>query len=212
MQYSLREEIANAISHGVGTLLSIPALICLIVYSSLYGNAWHIVSFTIYGVSLVLLYFCSTMLHSLPEGKWKDIFEILDHSMIYVLIAGTYTPFLLVTLRGALGWSMFGIVWGLAVIGIVFKIFFVKRFMILSTILYIAMGWMIIFTFGPLRSQLSEPGIALLVSGGIIYTIGSIFYVWRKIPHHHMVWHIFVIAGSVCHFFSILFYVLPLPI
>ncbi|MFD2673130.1 PAQR family membrane homeostasis protein TrhA [Marinicrinis sediminis] len=211
MEYNLREEVANAISHGIGTLLSIAALVLLVVFASLYGDAWHIVSFTIFGVSLVLLYTCSTLLHSFPKGKVKNLFEILDHSMIYVLIAGTYTPFLLVSLRGPLGWTLFGIIWGLTAAGIVFKVFFVKRFIILSTLLYIVMGWMIIFGFGPLRESVPDTGIFWLVLGGVVYTLGSIFYVWRKIPYHHAIWHLFVIGGSVCHFFAIFFYVLPMP-
>ncbi|MDF2659592.1 MAG: channel protein hemolysin family [Paenibacillus sp.] len=211
MQYSLKEEIANAISHGIGALLSAAALAVLVVFASLHGTVWHIVSFSIFGTTLVLLYTCSTLLHSFREGKTKDIFEFLDHSAIYLLIAGTYTPFLLVTLRGPLGWTILGIVWGLAVAGIVFKAFFVKKFIMLSTLFYIGMGWLIVFAIKPLYEQLPWNGLLWLVGGGIFYTVGTIFYVWRKVPYHHAIWHTFVIGGSVCHFIAILFYVLPMP-
>lgn len=207
MEYSHKEEIANAISHGVGVLLSIAALVILVVHAALYGDAWHVVSFAIFGSSLVILYTCSTLLHSL-RGKAKEIFEILDHSAIYLLIAGSYTPFLLVTLRGASGWTLFGIIWGLALAGIVFKAYFVKRFILLSTLFYIGMGWIIIFAFPALLDQLPMGGIVWLVIGGVLYTVGSIFYVWRRIPYHHAIWHVFVIGGSVSHFFAVLLYVL----
>lgn len=211
MEYTRREEFANAVTHGLGAALSIAALTLLIIFSSWYGDVWHIVSTTIFGVTLVILYTFSTLLHSMPaRSRAKDVFEILDHSAIYLLIAGTYTPFLLVTLRGPLGWTLFGIIWGMAAIGSILKIFFVKRFVIVSTLAYIFMGWMIVFAFKPLMERLATPGLIWLVAGGILYTIGSLFYVWRKVPHHHAIWHLFVIAGSVCHFFCVLFYVIPL--
>ncbi|NDI36140.1 PAQR family membrane homeostasis protein TrhA [Chengkuizengella sediminis] len=208
MEYSHKEEIVNAITHGIGALLSIAALVLLIVFSSLYGSPWHIVSFTIFGTSLVLLYVFSTLLHSFKEGVTKNVFEVLDHSAIYLLIAGSYTPFVLVTLRGPLGWTLFGIIWGLAVIGIVFKVFFVKRFIIMSTIFYVLMGWMIMIGIKPLYENMMLNGFIWLVLGGILYTAGTIFYVWRKFPYHHAVWHLFVLAGSVSHFFAVL-YLLP---
>jgi hemolysin III len=207
MEYSAKEEVANAVTHGIGALLSIAALVILIIQAALYGNVWHVVSVAIFGASLVILYTCSTLLHSL-RGKAKDVFEILDHSAIYLLIAGTYTPFLLVTLRGPLGWSLFGIVWGLALVGIVFKAYFVKKFILLSTLFYIGMGWMIIVAFPVLLRLLPTGGILWLVIGGVLYTVGSLFYVWRGIPYHHAIWHSFVIAGSVSHFFAVLLYVI----
>lgn len=209
MEFSWREEIANAVSHGIGTLLSVAALVLLTVYASLYGDVWHVVSFSIFGAALVILYACSTMLHSLPQSKAKDIFEILDHSAIYLLIAGTYTPFLLVTLRGPLGWTLFGIVWGMAIAGSILKVFFVKKFVVLSTLVYIFMGWMIIFAIKPLMANLPGLGLMWLVIGGVLYSVGSIFYVWRRVPYHHAIWHLFVIGGSTAHFFAILLYVLP---
>lgn len=205
--YTKREEVVNAITHGLGTLLSIAGLALLIVYASLEGTSWHVVSFTIYGITMLLLYTASTLVHALPEGKVKDLFETFDHSCIYLFIAGTYTPILLVTLRGPLGWTLFGIVWGLAAGGVVFKAFFTKRFLFLSTLFYVFMGWMIVFAWHPLLSSLQPGGIRLLVIGGVLYTVGSIFYMWRAFPHHHAVWHLFVLAGSAMHFFAILFYV-----
>ncbi|MFC5453014.1 PAQR family membrane homeostasis protein TrhA [Paenibacillus aestuarii] len=208
MDYSIREERANAISHGIGVLLSIVAFILLIVQASLRGDAWHIVSYSIFGAALVTLYSCSTLLHSVQHPKLKDLFEIMDHAAIYLLIAGTYTPFLLVTLRGPLGWTLFAVIWGLALIGMVFKLFFVKRFMVTSTICYIAMGWLVILAFKPLYTNLPFGGILWLVIGGLLYTFGTIFYLWRRVPYHHLIWHIFVLAGSASHFISIYGYVL----
>ncbi|WP_051775454.1 PAQR family membrane homeostasis protein TrhA [Paenibacillus tyrfis] len=206
---SWKEERANAISHGIGAALSVAALVLLLLHSMQNGTVWHIVSFTVFGVSLILLYVCSTLLHSARKERWVDLFEIMDHSAIYVLIAGTYTPFLLVTIRGPLGWSLFGVVWGIALLGIVFKLFFVKRFNVLSTLFYIAMGWMVMFAFRPLQEQLPAAGIGWLVAGGLLYTVGTIFYLWRKLPYAHTVWHVFVLGGSICHFCSVYFYVLP---
>ncbi|QJX80495.1 PAQR family membrane homeostasis protein TrhA [Priestia megaterium] len=207
--YTKGEEIANSISHGIGALLSIAALVLLIVYSSLYGTPWHIVSFTIFGSTMLLLYISSTLVHSLPQGKGKDIFEILDHSSIYFFIAGTYTPFLLIAVKGTLGWTLLGVVWGIAILGTVFKVFFVKKFLYTSTVLYILMGWMIVFAWNPLTDTIQREGIYYLVAGGITYTIGAAFYVWRA-RFNHLIWHIFVIVGSVLHFFCIFLYVLPI--
>ncbi|MEF2965259.1 hemolysin III family protein [Paenibacillus sp. M1] len=207
--YPRREEIANAITHGIGAMLSIAGLVLLIVFSSLKGTAWHVVSFTIYGVSMLLLYLSSTLVHSFKEGKAKDLFEIFDHSSIYIYIAGTYTPFLLVAIRGPLGWSLFGVIWGIALAGVVFKAFFVKRFLFMSTFFYLIMGWLIVIAWGPLTVAVPSEGIVLLVTGGLLYTLGTIFYVWRAFPFHHAIWHLFVLAGSVTHFFAILLYLLP---
>ncbi|QIZ07906.1 hemolysin III family protein [Priestia megaterium] len=208
--FSKKEELANSITHGVGALLSISALVILIVYASLYGTVWHVVSFTIFGVTMFILYMSSTLLHSFPEGKAKDIFEIFDHSSIYFFIAGTYTPFLLVVIKGTLGWSLFGIVWGLAIAGTVFKCFFVKKYLFSSTALYVVMGWLIVFAWKPLVNNLSLEGMTYLAIGGALYTIGAIFYVWRGFKYHHAVWHLFVLAASVAHFYCVLFYVLPI--
>lgn len=204
------EEIANAITHGIGVLLSIAALVLLIVFSSLYGNAWHIVSFTIFGATMLIMYTSSTLLHSLPEGKAKSVFEVLDHSSIYFFIAGTYTPFLFVIIKDWIGWALFGVLWAIAIGGTVFKSFFVKKYLLPSTALYVLMGWMVVFIWKPLAEGLTYNGFLLLFIGGICYTFGSLFYIWRGFKYHHAIWHLFVIAGSVFHFFSILFYVLPI--
>ena len=204
------EEIANAITHGVGAVLSIVGLTLLIVLSSLEGTPWHVISFTIYGVTMLLLYVSSTLVHSFPEGKVKDLFEIFDHSSIYLFIAGTYTPFLFFGVKGTTGWTLFGIVWGIALAGIVFKAFFVKKFLFISTILYVFMGWMIVFAWDSLTQNIAHQGIVLLVVGGVLYTIGAVFYVWRGFRFHHMIWHMFVLGGTVLHFLAIILYVLPI--
>lgn len=206
--FSKREEIANAITHGIGAILSIAMLVLLIVFASIGGNVWHIVSVSIYGITMLLLYVSSTLVHSFPPGKAKDLFEIFDHSAIYLFIAGTYTPILLVPLRDTLGWTLFGVVWGIAILGILFKVFFVKRFVVLSTVFYVLMGWLIILAWGPLTAEVPAAGITYLVVGGVMYSIGAIFYVWRSFTYHHMVWHLFVLGGSILHFFSVFFYII----
>ena len=206
--FSKGEEIANSITHGIGALLSIAALVLLIVFSSLYGNAWHVVSFTLFGVTMVVLYTSSTLVHSFPAGKAKDVFEVMDHSSIYFFIAGTYTPFLFIAVKGWLGWTLFGIVWGLAIGGTVFKAFFVKKFLFASTILYVVMGWLIVFAWNPLVENVPSQGIGLLVIGGVLYTVGAVFYVWRGFKFHHAIWHLFVLGGTITHFFAVLLYLL----
>ncbi|UAC50147.1 hemolysin III family protein [Bacillus aquiflavi] len=202
-----KEEIANAITHGIGIIFSIVALVLLIVTAAQNGTAATVVAFSVYGGTMVLLYTFSTLLHSFPEGKVKDLFEIFDHSGIYLFIAGSYTPLALLIVQGARGWTLFGIVWGIALFGIIFKAFWVKKFLFLSTALYIAMGWLIVFAWEPLITNLVFNGVILLVVGGLLYTIGSIFYVWRGFRFHHAVWHLFVLAGSVTHFLAIILYV-----
>ncbi|MET3847784.1 hemolysin III [Paenibacillus sp. OAE614] len=207
--YTRKEEVANAITHGIGALLSVAALVLLIVFSTMKGTAWHIASFSIYGTTMLILYINSTLVHSFKEGRVKDLFEIFDHSSIYLFIAGSYTPFMLVAIRGPLGWSLFATVWGIALLGCVFKAFFTKRFLFMSTIFYIIMGWMVVVAWGPLTAAVASGGIWLLAAGGILYTLGTIFYVWRGFPYHHAIWHLFVLGGSVMHFFAVLIYLLP---
>ncbi|MEN6331360.1 MAG: hemolysin III family protein [Smithella sp.] len=209
-QYTLREEILNSVTHGTGAVVSIAGLALLIFFSNLYGQTSHIVSCTIFGVALVLLYTASTLYHSFRKPDIKQILKIVDHSCIYILIAGTYTPFMLVVVRGVLGWSIFAVVWSLTILGILFKIFFVNRFKIVSTLAYILMGWLIVFAIEPLFQTLPDGGIAWLVSGGLAYTLGTIFYAWKKLPFNHAIWHLFVLAGSTCHFMAVLFYVIPI--
>ena len=206
--YSRREEMANALTHGVGAVLSVAALVLLIVFAALKGQASHVVSFTIYGTMMLLLYTCSTLLHSFPAGRAKNVFEKMDHACIYLFIAGTYTPILLHLVKGAEGWTFFGIIWGVAICGVVFKSFFASRFLFTSTILYLLMGWMIVFAWGPLKEHFVPGGLHLLIIGGLLYSFGTIFYMWRSFPYHHAVWHLFVLGGSVLHFFAIL-YILP---
>ncbi|GAA0484739.1 hemolysin III family protein [Salinibacillus aidingensis] len=203
--FSKGEEAANSITHAIGILFSMVALVLLIVYSSMYGSVWHVVSFTIFGSTMLLMYTSSTLLHAFPEGtKVKDIFEIFDHSSIYFFIAGTYTPYMFTAVPGWLGWTIFGIVWGMAIGGTVFKSFFVKRFLFTSTGLYVLMGWLIVLAWGPLTDNLDPKGLNFLIIGGLLYTLGSVFYIWRGFKYHHAVWHLFVIAGSVMHFLSVL--------
>lgn len=202
--YTKGEEIANAVTHGIGTALAIAALVLLIVFSVVKGTAWHVVSFTIFGSTLVILYLESTLYHSLTNKKAKRLFRKFDHMSIYLLIAGTYTPFCLTVLRGPLGWTIFGIVWGCAVIGIVIKAFLVGKKDRLSTVLYIVMGWLIIGTIRRLYLTMPFSGILFLVIGGVLYTVGAVIYSKDKIMFNHGIWHLFVIGGSVCHFFSVM--------
>lgn len=206
------EEIANAIIHGIGMLLSVAALALLIVYSSLEGSVWHIVGFTIFGATMLLLYTSSTFVHALPPGKAKDVFEIMDHSSIYIFIAGTYTPFLFVVVPGAYGWTIFGIIWAIAAGGTVFKSFFVKKYLFASTFVYLLMGWMIVFIWKDVFEKVATEGIILLAAGGLAYTLGTIFYMWRGFKYHHAIWHLFVLAGSVLHFFCVFLYLLPIEV
>ncbi|MBI5084525.1 MAG: hemolysin III family protein [Acidobacteria bacterium] len=203
---SIGEEIANAVTHGLGALLGVAGLVVLVVRAALEGTAVQVVAAAVYGSSLILLYAVSTLYHALTNGRAKRVFRILDHCLIYVLIAGTYTPFTLVTLRGAWGWSLFGAVWGLAVMGVVFKIFFTGRLHLLSTAAYVLMGWMAVVAIVPLWRALPGAALAGLVAGGLFYSLGVIFFASSR-RYAHAVWHVFVLTGSVCHFAVVLRYV-----
>ena len=207
--YTFGEELANSITHGLGIALSVAGLVILVVLSAIHGNAWHVVSCAIYGATMILLYTASTLYHSFQNPNVKRIMRVLDHSSIYLLIAGTYTPFTLVTLHGPWGWSLFVVVWGLALAGIAFKVYFTGRFPKISTIIYVGMGWIAVIAIKPLMDILPAGGLIFLFGGGLSYTFGVIFYVWHKLPYHHAVWHLFVLGGTVLHFFGILFYVVP---
>ncbi len=207
--YPYFEEKLNIISHGLGFLLSIVASVLLVVYASIDGNVWHIVSYSIYGGSLILLYLASTLYHSAKKPKLRGRLQIFDHAAIYVLIAGTYTPFTLVTLNGTIGWVMFGVTWTFALTGIILKIIFTGRFNVLSTIMYVFMGWIVVFAIKPLIHNLPFEGLMWLFAGGISYTVGAILYSIKKIPYNHAIFHLFVLVGSFCHFMAIFFYVLP---
>ena len=207
--YPVKEEIANSITHGIGAALSIAGLVVLVVFAATQGDVWHIVSFSIYGSTLILLYLASTLYHSFPQPRVKRIFKIIDHSSIFLLIAGTYTPFMLTSLRGIWGWSLFGVVWGLAITGIVFKSIFISRFKKVSILVYILMGWLCILVVRQMIEHIPYLGLLWLLAGGLCYTLGVNFYAWKSLPYHHAVWHLFVLGGSICHYFSILFYLLP---
>ncbi|MBI1742001.1 hemolysin III family protein [Candidatus Acetothermia bacterium] len=207
--YSVGEELANSITHGIGIGLSLAGGILLVVLAAVYGDVWRIVSFSIFASSLVTLYLASTLYHSLRNPRVKQIFRIIDHAAIYLLIAGTYTPFLLVSLRGAWGWTLLGVIWGLALLGIAFKTLFIHKFRRLSTIVYIGMGWLCLVALHEMLIRIPVGGLIWLAAGGIFYTMGVIFYVWRRLPYHHAVWHLFVLAGSTCHYLAVLFYLLP---
>jgi len=203
------EELANGITHGIGLALSIVGLIVLLVLSILRGNAWHIAGCTTFGITLVLLYAASTLYHTVHAARVSRILKILDHAAIYLLIAGTYTPFTLVNLRGFWGWTLFSLVWGLALFGIAWKLIHVERFPIVSTVVYIAMGWIALIAVKPLLAAIPMWGVAWLLAGGLFYTVGVAFYATKRIPYNHAIWHVFVMAGSICHYFAVMFYVLP---
>lgn len=202
---TVKEEIFNSITHGIGTILSIAALVLLVVHAVGKGDIWHIVSYTIYGSSLVLLYLCSTLYHSFTKEKIKNLFARFDHAAIFLLIAGTYTPFLLTVLRGTLGWTLFGIIWGVAIFGVVIRSIYLTRFRNIMVALYLAMGWMFVVAVGPMMRNLPTLSIIFLFLGGIFYSVGVIFYVKRNMKYAHGIWHLFVLAGSIMHFFAVIY-------
>jgi hemolysin III len=208
--YSTKEDFANSVTHGIGTVLSLIGLVLLVILASKSGDVWRVVSFSVYGSSLVILYLSSTLYHGIQKPHIKRLLRVLDHSTIYLLIAGSYTPFLLVSMRGAWGWSLFGVIWGLALLGIMFKVFFIGRFEALATAAYVLMGWLVVIAFKEMTNSVPPGGITLLVVGGVTYTLGVVFYAWKKLPFNHAIWHLFVLGGSACHFFAVLYYVLPM--
>lgn len=201
---STKEEIANAITHGIGALMAIAALVLLVVFAVISGNVWHMVSFSIFGATLVLLYFASTLYHSLTHVRAKNLFHKFDHISIYLLIAGTYTPFCLTALRGWIGWTIFGIVWGCALVGATIKAISVGKRVRLSTILYVLMGWTILLAIKPLYIAISFSSFCCLIGGGVSYTFGTIFFLRDQVKYNHSVWHLFVLGGSALHFFAVL--------
>lgn len=208
-RYSSGEEIANSITHGIGLILSIAGLVVLTVFSSLAGSLHHIISCVIFGITLILLYTTSTLYHSIQTPRTKSFLRMLDHSAIFLLIAGTYTPFTLVSLQGIWGWTLFGVVWGLAVVGILLQTALLHRWAKASLLLYLGMGWVIVAAARPLMAAVAPGGLILLLLGGLAYTSGVGFYVRRTMRYHHAIWHVFVLAGSGLHFFAVLFYVIP---
>ena len=193
------EELANALTHGVGALASVFAGAALVVAAALRGDPWQIVGGAVFGVTLVLLYFASTLYHALPPSRAKRVLRVIDHSAIYLLIAGTYTPFMIDAMRGPWGWSLFGVIWGLAVTGIGLKLAFAGRFRLVSTLVYVAMGWLVLVATGPMLRNLDGVTLAWLLAGGVAYTAGTPFYHTARLRYGHAVWHLFVLGGSVCH-------------
>jgi hemolysin III len=208
--WSLAEEVAHAVSHGVGVVLAIVGLPVLVTVAALRGNAWHVTAAAVFGATLVLLYTASTLYHAIRNARAKRVLRVLDHSSIYLAIAGTYTPFALGPLRGPWGWALLAVVWTGAVAGIVFKSVAVDRAPILSTALYAAMGWCVVVALGPLVRAVPTGGLALLFAGGLCYTLGIVFYAWQR-RFHHFIWHLFVLAGSVLHYLAVYFFVIPSP-
>lgn len=207
--YDLKEEIANGVTHGLGAVASIVGLAVLVGYAAMNGDAQDVTAVAVFGGSMILLYTSSTLYHSVPHAGARRVFKVLDHASIYILIAGTYTPFALISLRGALGWEVFAIIWSLAGAGVIFKLFFTGKFDKLSTLIYLAMGWLVVFYGKAVMAAVPENGMWLLFAGGMSYTLGVVFYVWDRLPFNHAIWHLFVLGGTVLHFFSILFYVVP---
>ncbi len=206
--YTLGEEIFNSVSHGVGVALACVGFGILIVLSALYGDAWAVSSSIVYSFSLFALYLASTLYHACPNRRVKGVLQVLDHCSIFLLIAGTYTPYTLITLRGALGWSLFAVVWGAAIVGVVLNAIDVRKYSRISMVCYVAMGWVVVLAIRPLMASLAWRGLVLLALGGVFYTVGIVFYVIRR-SYMHSIWHLFVLAGSVCHYLSILLYVIP---
>jgi len=205
----LGDEIANSITHGIGAILSACGLVYLMVLAGQRGTPWHIVSCAIYGTSLLLLYIFSTLYHALPGRGTKYVFRIFDHSSIYLLIAGTYTPFMLVNMRGPWGWSILAVVWTLAISGILFKSVAIGRFAVLSAIIYVLMGWLVLIGIRPLLHAVPWDGFLWLVAGGAFYTAGVVFFAMDRVRYFHMIWHLFVLAGSACHYMAVLKSVIP---
>jgi hemolysin III len=205
--YSPLEERVNIISHAIGLVLSVIALPLLLIHKGGTGNLLHLFSFTIFGISLITLYAASTFYHRAKPPELRSKLRVVDHASIYVLIAGTYTPFTLVTLNSQIGWIIFSVSWSLAVTGITLKLFFTGKYNVISTLMYIFMGWLIVFAINPLTESLSADGLFWLVAGGIAYTVGAVLYSIKQIKFNHAIFHLFVLAGSACHFISVYFYV-----
>jgi hemolysin III len=207
--YSPIEEKINITSHAIGLAISIIALVLLVTHSARHGDIWHVVSFSIFGASLIILFAASTIYHSVKKPELRGRLRVVDHASIYVLIAGTYTPFTLVTLNGSIGWTIFGISWGLAFIGIILKLFFTGKYGLISTLMYVFMGWIIIFAIKPLIDNYPSDGLLWLVLGGMAYTMGAVLYSIKKVKFNHAIFHILVLIGSGCHFVAVYLYVLP---
>jgi len=211
-RYSLGEEIANSVTHGIGLLLAIAGLAVLTGYASRLGSIWHLVSCVVFATTLILQYAFSTLYHSIQLPRTKRVMRVLDHSAIYFLIAGTYTPFVLVNLHGTWGWSLFALIWLLALTGVILQLTPLRHQRGLSLTLYITMGWVVVVAFKPMLREVAPGGLWLLLLGGLAYTGGVFFYKWKRLPYNHAIWHGFVLAGSIFHFFAVLLYVIPVHI
>lgn len=208
--YSFAEEVANAVTHGIAALLSIAALVVMLWYTvTRSGDTNAIVSASIFGSAMIILYTASTLYHAVPVGRLKQILQVFDHGAIYLMIAGSYTPFCLVSLKGPVGWTLCAVVWSIALFGMIFQPLLMKRADWLNCILYLLLGWCVVLVIKPLIATLATTGLWLLVAGGIVYSVGVVFYLCEKIPFNHAIWHLFVLAGTTLQFFSVLFYVLP---
>lgn len=205
-----REELLNSLTHGLGLALSSAGTAILVVLAVLFGDAWHVVSCSIYGSTLVFLYTISTLYHGARSTRLKRVLKLIDHIAIFLLIAGTYTPFTLVLMRSGWGWPLFGVVWGCALVGILFKLLATHRYHNLATLLYLAAGWAGVLFAEPFLEALPAGSLPWIISGGLFYTVGVVFYLWERLPYGHAIWHLFVLAGSACHYFAVLYYVLPL--
>lgn len=208
LEYSVREEIIHALTHGAGVILSIAGLSWMLYVSIAAADPWRIVASAIYGTTLIALFLASTVYHSMYLSRHREIFKLFDHCAIYLLIAGTYTPFLLVAMRSDTGWWLFGTIWALATAGIIKKLWFRHRFPRFALASYLAMGWLIVVAAPQLAAAIGSHGMAWLVAGGISYSVGAIFYTMNRMPFNHAVWHVFVLAGGVCHFMSVVLHVL----
>ena len=208
-EYTMSEEIAHSVTHGLGILFSITALTMLVAYSVLNGDVWHVVSSSIYGGTLIILYSASTLYHGVFHLKVKSLLKQIDHASIYLLIAGTYTPYFLVSLRDSAVWNLFILIWIFAILGVIFEFIHIKALKKVSLALYLGMGWLAVLLINPLMAHVATDGLILLIAGGLAYTFGVVFYVWKTLPYNHAIWHLFVLAGSVLHFLSIFYYVIP---
>lgn len=206
--YPYKEEVLNVISHLIGFLLSILGLILLVTKSINKGDEWAVISSSIFGSSMVILYLASTLYHMAKKREIREKLNVFDHASIYLLIAGTYTPFCLIPLRGTTGWVLFGITWGIALTGIILKLFYTGRFDLISTGAYVLMGWIIVFAIKPLINSLSREALFFLFLGGISYTLGAVFYTWKKLPYNHAIFHFFVLGGTIAHFIAVYYFLL----
>jgi len=208
-KYTWQEELFCSLTHGVGAVFSIIGLTALVAVATMTGDPWRMVSVSVFGITLFLCYAASTLYHMWTHPRLKYQFQIFDHCAIYLLIAGTYTPFLLINMRGPWGWSMFGVLWGFAVAGCFWKFFFTGRYMMVSSMLYVAMGWMAVIAIKPAMETIPADVLSWLVAGGVAYTLGVPFYLWERLPHNHGIWHLFVMAGSAMHFIAVLKVIAP---